>query len=414
MVATATRWKVGVGAVALVAGAIAVGVAMAKPGDDDRVLVVDAAGAVSLLEPVSSAAAYTVSEAVPTHDRSALLTTRAGASGTVLETRDPQTGEVTGSTPLDQRDLVVRTVSPRNGAVALMPGPRPEGLYTPTPRTSTTITVAYLDDRPARTYVFEGNLEPEMFSLDETKLFVLEFVPADAPTGYVVRVVDLATAAVTDTESPQVELNPQMRGRARAQALHPDGTFLYTLYTVAEGNDRSAFVHVINLDEEWSFCVFLPAPVGTVNEATVGMGLAPDGSTLYVADAATSAIARVDTAALTVADVAIVSGFPDSGVAPSVAIADDAVYLGSTNQITELQAAGFSLVAAWSHTTAVTGLSVSEAGDVLRIAGGGRITLLDRVTRSEVGVLRAPSGTEVQLLGPPAGSVTQIPLECAC
>jgi hypothetical protein len=66
------------------------------------------------------------------------------------------------------------------------------------------------------------------------------------------------------------------------------------------------------------------------------------------------------------------------------------------------------------HGSPVTALSVSESGTNLRIAGGGAVTLLDRATRTEVGVLRAPSGEDVELLGPPRGSVTQIPLECAC
>ncbi len=405
---------------------------------DDRLLVVDDEGSISLLDPKTREAVFTVPDAFATPDRSALLTPRRTSVSTTLETRDPRTGTVTSTASLPGA-LHVRTVSPHSGAVALMPESRPAGLYEPTPRVRTTITVAYADERPARAYLLDGNIEPEMFSVDETALFVLDFRPANDPSGYVVRVLDLASGVVTDTESPQIELNDQMRGRARAQVLHPNGTHLYTLYTASGGaaddssahdardgrsayppppepnEGRSAFIHVINLEEKWSYCLFLPAPIGTVNEAVVGLGVTPDGSSVLVADPSTSTVARVDADNLKLTDVRTVDRLRDRGAKAALTVAPDGTtYVSSGNIVLELSAGTLAPVAAFSHTETVSGLAVSASGTQLRVAGGGRVSLVDRSTRLETDVLRAPSDGGLDLLGPPSGSVTQFPLECAC
>ena len=327
----------------------------------------------------------------------------------------PNTGERTGSTTLGGASLHVRTVSPRGGAVALMPGERGDGLYSPVPRERTSLTVSYTDERPAQVFELEGNFEPEMFSLDETALFLIQFDPATEPSGYFVRMLDLATGEVTDTGAPQVDLNPMMRGKARAQVLHPDGTHLYTLYTLPEGEDRSAFIHVIQLDEKWSYCIFLPEPLGSGDESTVGMGVSPDGSTVYVADPGTSTIARVDAVGLEVIDVVPVEKLRDRDTKAAVAVAPDGtVYAATGSVVLELAAETLEPVHAWSRHTLVTALAVSGSGGELRVGGNGEVALVDRATRQETGVLRAPGRGTVTLLGPPRGSVTEFPLECAC
>src|SRR5687767_8320559 len=143
------------GLVAVAAG----GLAMASRDDaptDDRLLVADGDEAVALLDPETGEYVYEVPGAVVTPDRSALLTTRSAGDETVLESHDPGTGEVTGSTTLAGA-LTVRTVSPQGGAVALMPGARGEGLYSPEPRAQTSLTVSYTDERAPRSYELDGN-----------------------------------------------------------------------------------------------------------------------------------------------------------------------------------------------------------------------------------------------------------------
>jgi len=393
---------------------------------DDRLLVVDEEGAVSLLDPATGASLFEVPGATPTPDRSALLTTDSGDGSTVLSSRDPVTGAVTGSTVLSG-ELTIRTVSPRGGAVALMPGPKGEGLYQAGSRAHTSLTVSYLDQRKPRTYDLPGNIEPEMFSYDEGALFVLQFEPPLDPTSYVVRRLDLATGELRDTESPQVELNPRMRATARAQVLHPGGTHLYTLYTVPndgqpvdggdgdEASPRYAFVHIIDLVEEWSYCLFLPAPIGTIDEAAVGLGVSPDGSRLVVADAGSATIARVDTEELAVESTSRVDALSQDQSKAAVSVADDrTLYLSAGGQLLEVDLATLAVRFAWDVQGTVTGLGVSASGEELRVAHHGRITLIDRATHQEIGVLEVPGRDNVSLLGPPRGSVTEFPLECAC
>jgi DNA-binding beta-propeller fold protein YncE len=393
---------------------------------DDRLLVVDEQGAVSLVDPETGARLFEVPGATPTPDRSALLTTESGGGRTHLQSRDPVTGAVTGTTTLDG-ELTIRTVSPQGRAVALMPGPKGEGLYQAGSRERTSITVSYLDDRSPLTYELDGNIEPEMFSYDEGALFVLQFEPPLDPTSYLVRRLDLATGEVTDTDSPQVQLNPRMQATARAQVLRPDGKFLYTLYTVPNDGrpvydveadsdvPRYAFIHMINLEEEWSYCLFLPTPIGTVDEAAVGLAVSPDGEQLIVADAGTEKLAEIDTDELEVARTFDMAGLGTDQSRAVVTVADDGVlYMAAGPSLFELDLATLSETYAWNVEAVVTGIGLSASGDELRVAHRGGITLIDRASRAETGVLSVPGRGSVALLGPPRGSVTEFPLECAC
>jgi len=425
------RWwsRTAIAPLALLASAVAVGGWLLTRSDpaDDRLLVVDEAGAISLLDPETGEASFEVPGATATPDRSALLTTETTGDDTVLESRDPVTGSVTGSTTLDTGELTVRTVSPQGQAVALMPGPRGEGIYEPEPRARTSLTVSYLDDRASRTYDLAGNIEPEIFSYDETGLYVLEFVPPTEPDSYYVRRLDLATATMTDTGAPQVGLNPKMRGKARASVLHPEGDQLFTLYTLPQTGDPvfdpqaggdsplHAFIHVIDLKEDSSYCIFLPAPIGTGDEATVGMGISPDGDEVIVADPSTSTLARVDTAELAVIETVEVEKLRGSGAKAAVAMAENgSVYIGSGPMLLELATPRLQASRVWSQEATISGLSLSASGGEIRVGGGGAITLIDRSTGAEKAVLEAPGRGTVTLLGPPRGSVTEFPLECAC
>lgn len=409
--------------VALAAVAVVTWWSSVADAEDEGLLVRNEDGSISLLDESSGEVAYELEGAVPTPDRSSLLTTRWNGGDTVLQSRDARTGAVTGSTDLEG-ELHVRSISPRGGAVVLMPGAPSTDLYDPEPRTSTDLTVAFLDDRPARRLHLEGNIEPEMLSLDETTLFVLQFSPPRAPTSYSVRKIDVATGDITDTDSIQVDLTRKMAGRARAQVMHPDGRFLYTLYTlpadqpihdveIGEDAERFAFVHVISLEEKWSHCVFLPIPFGTTDEATIGMTISPDGRRVLIGDPAIGQIAEMDADSLDITAVHRVEQLRDTGERAVLAVADDgAVYASTGHVLLELDPGTLQVVRASSVDAVVTGLSTTAS--TLRIAKGGQVVLVDRASHSEIGVIGPRGRGTVDLLGPPGGSVVEFPLECAC
>lgn len=418
------RLGVSVSVVALVALVISavLGWALLRSQGEEDLLVRNGDGSIALLDPGSGEAKFEVSNATPAPDRSMLFTTRSVGESTVLESRDARSGAVTGSTTL-AGDLAVRSVSPAGGAVVLMPGEPGPNLYEPEPRTSTEVTVAFVDDRPSLEFELDGNIEPEMLSLDEQTLFILQFEPAMDPTSYSVRKLDLASGGVTDTDSIQVDLNSKMAGRARAQVLHPEGKFLYTLYTlpadspvhegaIAEGNERFAFVHVISLEEKWSFCIFLPVPFGITDEADVAMAVSPDGSRLMVVDPAIGQLAEIDTAEMTVTSLHDAPRLVPGEPARLAVAGDDTVFTASGSVVMELDRDTFQPMYAWSQDRPVTAVSVTD--DELRIADGRSVVRIDRSSRLETGVIGQTKDGTVELLGPPQGSVTEFPLECAC
>jgi hypothetical protein len=227
---------------------------------------------------------------------------------------DASTGAVLGEVEVDG-ELAIRAVAPRGGSVALTaPRPSGAGVYEPESRSSTDITVADLERGRSHAYRLRGNFEPETFSTDESTLFLLEYWPPLEPDRYFVRQLDIETGAIADVDSPEVELNPEMRGRARAQVMDPDGTFLYTLYTLPRTGEpvydpeatgdgaRWAFVHALDLENEWATCIFLPLPFGQGAESSLNLAISTDGAHVVVADTSTGRLAAIDTGELAVTD----------------------------------------------------------------------------------------------------------------
>ena len=407
--------------------------ASAEPNED--LLVVDESGRVSLLDTASGRPLFELSGAVVTPDRSAILTTEPSVSGTVIESRDPATGAVTGTTTV-VGELEIRAVSPRGDAIALLP-PRESdvGLYVPEPRSTTEVTIAFTDERPAVRYSLEGNYEPEMFSYDATTLYLLQFEPAESPDHYLVRELDVASGLVGAVKSTQVDLQPEMRGVARAQVVAPDGRRVYTAYTIPSGADpvhdvadpvsseRWAFIHVLDLEEGYDFCIFLPVPMGTVNEATMDVGISPDGRVLYVVDPASALVARIDTETLELTTVYEAPDIRHLGARADVAVTDAAdLFVGIEDRVTHLLPwesaegdVGVSTLGGWSFPGPVSGLSVTASNRQLRLASAGAVVVIDLATAEEVRTFVAPAGGgDLTILGPPSGDVTRIPFECAC
>ena len=206
------------------------------------VLVSDGEGQLSLINVDIGEPAYTVNDAVRAPAGSKIFRAEEEGEATEVEVLNPESGEVVASTRIEG-NLAIRAVSPFGGAVALMaPRPKTTDLYVPEPREQTLVTVVWSDEREPRTYTLEGNFEPETFSTDEETLFLLEFYPPSDPDRYFVRQLDLVSGEISGVDTPDqelgIELNPEMRGHARAQAMAPDGSFLFSLYTIGKGKHR--------------------------------------------------------------------------------------------------------------------------------------------------------------------------------
>ncbi|MBO3747871.1 hypothetical protein J5X84_17475 [Streptosporangiaceae bacterium NEAU-GS5] len=218
--------------------------------------------------------------------------------GSALLTLDAATGrrdqEVTA--PGGQ---VIRAVSIAGTRVALG-DPAPASPYGPAAaRATTRLVIADATGRQKTAAItLDGNYEPDAFSSQGNVLFVLQYLPADDPQAYRVRALDLATGKVgpiMSRDKVPVAEEETMRGEGRVAVLAPGGGRLYTLYTHQPNHLHSrdlvagrktgvhAFVHVLDLEQQWAYCLDLPEPFG--QGPAEGHTLATDGARLYVFDA---------------------------------------------------------------------------------------------------------------------------------
>jgi hypothetical protein len=195
----------------------------------------------------------------------------------------------------------VRVVSPGGKFVALVDG----NLNTPNDaRSATTVTVVTATG--ARELRVRGNVDPEAFSTDGKYLYVLDFLPAMNPTHYSVSRVDLQTQRVESVPDRNGKVGDPMPGYAQRQLMSADGSQLYTFYASAEPVTENyekpyfAWVHVLNLDEGWAYCVGLDETIGVRGEADPALAESPDGSRLFLTDGVTNALASIDTKSLKV------------------------------------------------------------------------------------------------------------------
>lgn len=267
-----------------------------------------------------------------------------------------------------------RVVHAGGSLVALV---APEGdPLKPQARAKTTIVIA--DSAKIRQKItVPGVVEPDAFTADQTGLFVLEWLPANAPDHYRVRRLDLATQRLEPLWTrDKVPVPPgaeeEMRGEGRTAVASPSGRVLYTLYTHQPGHQHTrdllsgrpgnvhAFVHTLETEQNWAYCIDLPDPFGHSPSSAYSITLSADGTLLFVVDLAAGALARISTETLKVLDVVKVTA--DSGTAYATA-SDKQLYLGGDQGVQVLDLAG-TPIEKWS-TPAVRGLAVSR--DLTRV-----------------------------------------------
>lgn len=288
-------------------------------------------------------------------------------------------------------------LGPVRAGVPVAPGALAPG------RTETTLVIAH-EEGASDELILPGNVEPEAFSVDGEALFVIDYQPAEAPTFYQVRRLDLATGELGDVYSVDAELQETMRGTARTQVWDPDGDRLYTLYSLDAG---TAFVHILDLDEQWAHCVDLPASIGATS---AGMALTDDGRTLYVADAAGGAIAEVDTQELAVTDEGELRPSLLGG-ASSVAIDGRRLFVGQANGIDVVDRASLEPIERFTAPDSILGL---QAGHELYVALPASVAVLDQETGDLLRRLPVDLGEGTILSLGTSSIPTYAGVQCAC
>jgi hypothetical protein len=328
-------------------------------------------------------------------------TTPAAGPSTRLVTLDATTGSVMSRTRIPG-SLAVRVASVSGRSVALM-APLDEGLdpWTPVPRSRTTIVVADpTGEMEPRRYHLRGNFEPEAFSSDDARLFLIQYLPAEAPEVYRVTVLELDGGRVHPVTGRFKSPPERMPGVRLSQVLAPDAEQLYTLYSNegsgygwngAGGTEAVTFVHVLNLRKGWAFCAGLPEELWGQPARAQAMAVSPDASRLYVVDTMRATVAVMDTTSLEIVQEAAAPSLVSAGRASASALMSvDGRRLfvggaGDGREVVVLDAADLGVDDRWRMPDQVSGFGLSPDGRRLYVALGDRVAMLDPETGDQLG-----------------------------
>jgi hypothetical protein len=340
-----------------------------------------------------------------------LLSATASAGSTQLRIVDGADAEPASTVRLD-RTLDVRVVAESGAAVALM-DPLPDGWdpEVPLPRSRTPIVVADpTGTMEPRTYDLRGNFEPEAFSTDDRRLFLIQHLPAEAPTVYRVTVLNLRTGRVLPVFGPFKGPAERMPGIRLQQVLSPNADQLYTLYSSARpgyaphhapvpNGATVSFVHVLSLQDGWAHCVGLPEELWDRPASEQAMATSPDGRLLYIVDPTLGLVTVMDTASLEIRTSTIdlaVGGVRHT----SAAVSPDGSTLfvgtaGERGTISRIDTDTLGLVRTWT-TEGVSGLGLSADGERLYVAFDDRVEVMDARTGSELAGVAVASPAPIE------------------
>jgi mono/diheme cytochrome c family protein len=139
----------------------------------------------------------------------------------------------------------------------------------------------------------DGNFEVETISAAGDALFLIEYLPAINPTQYAIRLYDLAAERLQpEALRAKTAEDKLMTGLAWGGVASADGRWLLTLYLNTSRN--VAFIHALNLVDKFPLCIDLPSGDGDFDQLKYyALTLAPDGRTVYAANAALGVVAEV-------------------------------------------------------------------------------------------------------------------------
>jgi hypothetical protein len=340
-------------------------------------------------------------------DGSRLYSSVTGGGATRLDTRDSVSGALLSTTSLDGA-LDVRVASVTGRAVAMM-RPRPDGAdpAIALPRSHTTIVVADPTGAEASArYRLEGNFEPEAFSVDDARLFLIQYLPPEAPSVYRVTFLELASGKVRSVFGRFKTPPERMPGVRLEQVFDPTSDQLYTLYSnqpskdlrgywsesPAYGDRAVTFVHVLNLRGGWAYCAGLPKRLWGEPAGAQAMAPSPDGRSLFVVDSMRGLIAELDTETMEVVRTGRVDlGSLEDGRTSATMSADGkTLYVASARDgeaVYAIDAGTLEVRTRWTVAGDVRGLALSVDGARLYAALGDRVTILDSSSGAELAAL---------------------------
>jgi DNA-binding beta-propeller fold protein YncE len=378
--------------------------ASSAPAAGDVLLLRTASGALAL----ETSAGSVITEragALAAPDGSLLYTAEPTGARTTVTTIDPATGETIGTETVDGT-FEARAASLSGDAIALT-APRPPGIdeWTPIPRAHTTIAVADpTGGSSLQRFRLDGNFEPEAFSVDDSQLFMIEYLPSQAPTAYRVTTLDLRDGDVYPVFGRFKTPPERMPGVRLRQSFDPKVDQLYTLYTNqpsaylrsgssyggsstyddkwASGNDEVTFVHVLNLRDGWAYCAGMPRALWGQPAKAQAMVPSPDGRILYIVDSMKGIVTEMNTRTLKIVRTERIDLGSGAGTQTAVVASPDGstLYVASAadgSGVYTIDTKSLGVTGRWTMAGQVFDLRLSIDGARLYAAGEDQLSVLD-------------------------------------
>jgi hypothetical protein len=265
------------------------------------------------------------------------------------------------------------------------------------PRAHTTIVVTDpTGEESTHRYRLKGNYEPEAFSVDDTRLFLIQYLPAEAPHAYRVTFLRLLNGKVEPVFGRFKTPPERMPGIRLAQVFDPTAEQLYTLYTnraaehfhdswadASYGDREVSFVHVLNLRDGWAYCAGLPRSLWGQPAKAQAMAPSPDGRFLYIVDSMRGLIAEMDTNSMEITRSGRIDLGPlENGRTTARMSADgNTLFVGSGGSaVSRIDIDTLEMLGRWPLPGDVRGLALSEDGARLYAALGDSVAVVDTGT----------------------------------
>lgn len=349
---------------------------------------------IAVIKAGASAPSFRGSSTVPSPNWTTVVRNNLRRRKTLLTAVDPLSGSTRWRQDIPG-NFRTKVVSHDGSLVAM--GPLAERSYKQG-RRNTSLLIAGSRSSEPQLFGLRGNYEPEAFSTDGQSLFVIRYLPAHDPDSYQVRKLDLQTGEVEGVYTPDQHLQERMGGTARIQAASPDGTRLYTLYTLEHASETYAFIHVLALDELWAHCIDLPVEFATFPERATAITVSPDGGTVHVVNSAAEKIATIDAESLQItatADVDMISGrdtYASTDGSGRVFVASSGRALALDGELREIRR--------WQLDEEVRGLQVARDGRRLYVGLRENFAVIDPGLRKIVRLVDPPGVGTIGELGP--------------
>lgn len=225
----------------------------------------------------------------------------------------------------------------------------------------------------------DGNFEVETVAANGDALFLIQHLSADR---YLVQSYQFPKRALV-TLRAKTATDEVMTGYAWQGLASSDGRWLLTLYLNMQRN--SAFIHTLDLANQYPVCIDVPSGDGDVNKLKAyTLALAPDNQTLYAINPALGVVAVID---LNERRVIRKTDFAaaESRNSHSVVSQDGSrVYWSSGEQVLAFDARGSQVRGLYHADAQIKALGLAADGKRLFAATDGGAILIDAVSGAQL------------------------------